>query len=415
MIGEAFENRIFGRTLGADVKNSKDKLILKKGITIDKAAIKILQDNDIKEINVRSVMTCLTLNGVCKKCYGRDLGTNDTVDLGTAVGIIAAQSIGEPGTQLTMRTFHMGGVATEGEDITQGLTRVEELFEARTPKKPAALAEVDGKIKVSTKGHQTTVSIIPAEIQIEEYEVAEGMDVLAKKGDKVKLKDVLAEKGRKKLRSKVEGVITKVGKKAIEIEVDSEEHDYKVDAGKILTVKTGDLVTQGTPLTSGHLNLRKLMSLTDIYTTQKYIMTEVQGIYASQGQTINDKHIEIITRQMFSKVRLTESGDSTFLPGEVVDYQIVVEENAELKKKKKKLIEYERLLLGLTRIALHTRSWLSAASFQETIRVLVEASTTQRVDLLDGLKENVIIGRLIPAGETYRKKMLGEEIDTRRD
>lgn len=414
-IGEAFENRIFGRTLGKDVKNSKDKLILKKGITIDKAAIKILQENEIKVINVRSVMTCLTLNGVCQKCYGRDLGTNDKVDLGTAVGIIAAQSIGEPGTQLTMRTFHMGGVATEGEDITQGLTRVEELFEARTPKKPAALAEADGKVKIRTKGHQTTVSIVPAETQVETYEIADDMDVIAKKGDKIKLKDILAEKGRKKVRAKVEGTVVKAGKKAIEIEVDIPEFEYQVDPGKILRVKTGDLVAQGTPLTSGHLNLRKLMSLTDIYTTQKYIMTEVQSIYASQGQTINDKHIEIITRQMFSKVRITESGGSTFLPGEVVDYQVVVEENADLKKAKKKEIEYERLLLGLTRIALHTRSWLSAASFQETIRVLVEASTTQRIDLLDGLKENVIIGRLIPAGETYRKKMLGEEIDTRRD
>jgi DNA-directed RNA polymerase subunit beta' len=157
------------------------------------------------------------------------------------------------------------------------------------------------------------------------------------------------------------------------------------------------------------------MSLSGIYLTQKYIMTEVQSIYASQGQSINDKHIEIITRQMFSKVRLTESGGSSLLPGEVLDYQTVTEENAALEAEGKAPIEYERLLLGLTRIALNTRSWLAAASFQETIRVLVEASTTHRVDMLDGLKENVIIGRLIPAGETYRKKARGEAIDTRED
>lgn len=414
-IGEKFENRIFGRTLGADVKDKNGKIILKKGITIDKAALKIVEEKQVAEVRVRSVMTCLTLNGVCQKCYGRDLGTNDSVNLGTAVGIIAAQSIGEPGTQLTMRTFHMGGIATEGEDITQGLTRVEELFEARTPKKPALLAEVSGKVKVGRKGNHTIISITPEETPVETYDVAEGMEVVVKKGDKISVKDVLAEKGRKKVRSKIDGVVIKTSKKAIEIEADATDQEYKVDQGKTVRVKTGDLVAAGTPLTSGHLNLRKLMKLTDIYTTQKYIMTEVQSIYASQGQTINDKHIEIITRQMFSKVRIAEPGDSTFLPGEVVDYQVVMEENAELKKEKKKEIEYERLLLGLTRIALHTRSWLSAASFQETIRVLVEASTTQRVDMLDGLKENVIIGRLIPAGETFRKKMLGEEIDTRKD
>jgi len=215
------------------------------------------------------------------------------------------------------------------------------------------------------------------------------------------------------MRSKIDGVVVKVSKTEIIIEETSPEFAYKIDPGKTVLVKTGQLVSQGTPLTSGHLNIRKLMALTDIYTTQKYIMTEVQSIYASQGQTINDKHIEIITRQMFSKVRVTEPGASTFLPGEIVDYQTIIESNVEYKKKKEAQIEYERLLLGLTRIALHTRSWLSAASFQETIRVLVEAATTHRVDSLEGLKENVIIGRLIPAGATYRKKLRGEEIDTR--
>ncbi len=415
MIGEDFENRIFGRTLGEDLKDSNGKVFLKRGITIDKAAIKVIQDHDVQELQVRSVMTCLTPSGVCKKCYGRDLGTNERVDLGTAVGIIAAQSIGEPGTQLTMRTFHMGGVASEEDDITQGLTRVEELFEARTPKHPAVLAESDGKVSIKTKGHQTIISITPDEVPTETYEITEDMDVLVKKGDTVALKDVLAEKGRKKIRARIDGTVIKAGKKEIVVEQSSPEQTYKVPASRTLRVKNGDLVAQGTPLTAGHLNLRKLMKLAGIYITQKYIMTEVQGIYASQGQTINDKHIEIITRQMFSKVRVTESGDSTFLPGEVIDFQTAEEENETLKKEGKDLIEYERLLLGLTRIALHTRSWLSAASFQETIRVLVEASTTHRVDMLDGLKENVIIGRLIPAGETYRKKARGESIDTRRD
>ena len=414
-IGEPFENRIFGRTLGADVmeKNGK-KVALPKGTPIDKAAVKVLKENEISEVRVRSVMTCLTLNGVCQKCYGRDLGSSQEVEMGTAVGIVAAQSIGEPGTQLTMRTFHMGGIANE-DDITQGLTRVEELFEARTPKKPAVLAEIDGKAEVVSKGNQIHITLTPTDVPTEIVEVEDGMEVLVKKDDKVSLKDVLAEKKGKKLRSPMDGVVVKAGKKEIVIQPDIAPQVYKVDAGKTIKVKTGDLVARGTPLSSGHLNLRKVMKLTDIYTTQKYIMSEVQSIYASQGQSINDKHIEIITRQMFSKVRIAEPGASNFLPGEVVDYQTVYEENNKLESEGKELIKFERLLLGLTRIALHTRSWLSAASFQETIRVLVEASTTHRVDMLDGLKENVIIGRLIPAGETFRKKMRGEAIDTRED
>ncbi len=413
-IGEAFENRIFGRTVGEDILDKKGKVMVPAGIEIDKAALKLIKEDQVATVRVRSVMTCLTMNGVCQKCYGRDLGTNKSVDLGTAVGIIAAQSIGEPGTQLTMRTFHMGGIADE-EDITQGLTRVEELFEARTPKKPAILSEVDGKVHVSSKGNQTVVTIMPTDVPTETFEVPEGYEVTVAKDDKVNLKDVLAEKGGKKVRCTIDGIVVKAGKKEVVIQPNLVEQVYKVEAGKMIRVKTGDLVSKGTPLTSGHLNLRKLMKLSDIYTTQKYIMSEVQSIYASQGQTINDKHIEIITRQMFSKVRLVESGSSNFLPGEIVDFQTVTEENAAFEKKKKPVIEYERLLLGLTRIALHTESWLSAASFQETIRVLVEAATTHRVDMLRGLKENVIIGRLIPAGETFRKQFRGEAIDTRED
>ncbi|MBI4127148.1 DNA-directed RNA polymerase subunit beta' [Candidatus Peregrinibacteria bacterium] len=413
-IGEAFEHRIFGRTVGEDLRDKNGKVLIKKGTEIDKSILKIITEHKVNEIRVRSVMTCLTLNGVCQKCYGRDLGSNNSVELGTAVGIIAAQSIGEPGTQLTMRTFHMGGVAEE-EDITQGLTRVEELLEARSPKKPAMLAEVDGIAKITSKGHQVTISIHPTEIPQRTYEIPDGAEVMVKKGDKIDLKHVLAEKGKTKIRSEVAGEVMKAGKKEVVIQETMPEYDYKIDAGKTLKVKNGDLVAKGTPLTSGHINLRKLMKLTDIYTTQKYIMTEVQSIYASQGQTINDKHIEIITRQMFSKVRIVEPGTSNFLPGEVVDFQTVIEENAVFGKKKQPVIEYERLLLGLTRIALHTRSWLSAASFQETIRVLVEASTTHRIDTLEGLKENVIIGKLIPAGAIFRKRLAGKVIDDRED
>jgi DNA-directed RNA polymerase subunit beta' len=412
-IGIEFESRLFGRTVGETLKDADGKTLAKRNVSIDKAMLEKITAAKIDEVHVRSVMTCLTLTGVCQKCYGRDLGSNQEVDLGTAVGIIAAQSIGEPGTQLTMRTFHMGGIATEGDDITQGLTRVEELFEARTPKKPALLAEVSGKVKVVTKNGRTTISLFPEEMPTETYEMKEGMEVIVKKGDTVAVKDVLAEKGRSKTRTKVDGTVIKITKTTITIEAEVPQIDYKVDAGRSIKVEDGDLVAAGLPLTSGHINLRRYMALQGIYKAQKYIMTEVQGIYASQGQTINDKHIEIITRQMFSKIRITESGGSLFLPGEVMDHRTVIEKNIELKKAKEAPIEYERLLLGLTRIALQTRSWLSAASFQETIRVLVEASTTKKVDMLDGLKENVIIGRLIPAGDVYRRKHRGEVVDTR--
>jgi DNA-directed RNA polymerase subunit beta' len=301
---------------GENMLDAKGKVLAPKGDAIDKAVVKLIQDNQIDAVRVRSVMTCLTLNGVCQKCYGRDLGNNKEVDLGTAVGIIAAQSIGEPGTQLTMRTFHMGGVASGEEDITQGLTRVEELFEARTPKKPAVLAEVDGKVSIQSKGNVVSVIITPADVSNEAHPIEETMEVLVKKGDKVAFKDVLAESGRKKVRAQMAGTVSKVSKTEVVIEAEMPEVEYKVEAGRTLRVKNGDLVAKGTPLTAGHLNLRKLMSLSGIYLTQKYIMTEVQSIYASQGQSINDKHIEIITRQMFSKVRLTESGGSSLLPGE---------------------------------------------------------------------------------------------------
>jgi DNA-directed RNA polymerase subunit beta' len=406
-IGESFERRIYGRVLAKDVKHpGTGKVLVKKDTEIGRAELKEITLSEVEEIEVRSVMTCQTPNGICVRCYGKDLGTNKTVDIGTAVGIIAAQSIGEPGTQLTMRTFHMGGVA-EGSDITQGLTRVEELFEARTPKSPAVLSEIDGKVKISQKGNTTTVSVTSKEPIVTEYILGPNMKANVKKGDQIKEKQVLAKSTKQKNTVKAEtpGIVKSVADNLIETKSEGPvEKVYKIPKGKTLKVKSGDEVKKGDTLTSGHFNLRELMKLTDIYTLQKYIMHEVQSIYASQGQTINDKHIEIIARQMLSKVRILDSGDSKLLPGEIVDYIELENINKELEKSKKQPAHFERLLLGLTRIALYTDSWLSAASFQETIRVLVEAATTKRIDELAGLKENVIIGKLIPAGETYKRR-----------
>ncbi len=403
-IGEEFEKRIFGRTLAEPIKDAKGKAIAEKGDEIDTTLAGAIRTHKVSDVRVRSIMACLTENGICQKCYGRDLGSNATVDQGTAVGIIAAQSIGEPGTQLTMRTFHMGGVADSG-DITQGLTRVEELFEARNPKNPATLAEIPGRITIKHKKEQIELTINAEELGEDVMLVTPDIELLVKKGDKVHAKQIIgrstADKGT--LKAAVEGKVAEVSPGEIRIKhTELQARVYTFAPRENLLVKNGDLIARGTPLNRGHLNLQELMTLSDVHTVQAYIMNEVQHIYASQGQTINDKHIEIIVKQMFSKVRVVHPGDSDLLPGEVVNIAKWSKLNKELKKGKKKEIHGERLLLGISRVAITTESWLSAASFQETIRVLVEASTTRRIDHLKGLKENVIIGKLIPAGQIYR-------------
>ena len=383
MIGEEFEKRIYGRVLATNTVDAKTgEIIIKKGTELGKEEIQAITEATVDYVEVRSVMTCETSNGICVKCYGKDLGTNDTVDIGTAVGIIAAQSIGEPGTQLTMRTFHMGGVA-EGKDITQGLTRVEELFEARNPKSPAVLSEIEGKAKISQKGGTITINITSAEPLITQYFLDPNMKPAVKQGDEIKEKLVLAKSTKHKgtIKSVDAGKVVTATTKLVEVISEGVvEKSYEVPKGKILAIKNGQMVAKGQAVTSGHYNLRELMELTDLYTVQKYIMQEVQSIYASQGQTINDKHIEIIARQMLSKERILDAGDSNYLPGELIDDIELENANKALVKSKKQPAHSERLLLGLTRIALYTDSWLSAASFQETIRVLVEASTTKRID-----------------------------------
>ncbi len=415
-IGEKLENRIFGRTLASTLVNPKTgEIIGERNTEIDRPVLKQIEEGGVTEVNVRSVMTCKTRGGICILCYGRDLGTNKSVDLGTAVGIIAAQSIGEPGTQLTMRTFHMGGVASEEGDITQGLTRVEELFEARAPKSPAVMSELDGIAQIITKGQQTEIIVTTEEPVERDYILGGDLEATVKKGDHVKEKEVIARSAGSKavLRSEFNGKIVEVNTNHVRVRSnDNITITYKIPFGKIIKIKHKEKVMKGQNLTSGHLNLRDLIDLTDVYTAQKYIVSEVQSIYASQGQTINDKHIEIIARQMLSKVRILEPGDTALLPGEVMDILDVDFTNAQTEKDNKKIATFERLLLGLTRVSLHTDSWLSAASFQETIRVLVEASTTARIDNLAGLKENVIIGKLIPAGETFRRR-LHEENNTK--
>ncbi len=408
-IGETFESRLFGRTLAADLRTN-GKVIAARDTEIDNELLQEIIEKKIDEVEVRSIMTCKTRGGICVKCYGRDLSNNKTVQIGTPVGIIAAQSIGEPGTQLTMRTFHMGGVA-EGADITQGLTRVEELFEARSPRTPATLSDITGRVKVTHQGGKTIVHVVAEEPGEDTYYVPSGYEVVVKKGAEVGERTTIAKSlsDKSTIKAAIAGSISHIERGLVRVRHgEIQERTYEFGPRESLLVKTGSIVEAGQALNVGHYNLQELLEKKGAYDVQNYIVQEVQHIYASQGQTINDKHLEIIVKKMFSKVRIIDAGDTKFLPGETVDMGELQYENENVTKQKKdgKGATYEQLLLGITRVALATDSWLAGASFQETIRVLVEAATTRRIDMLQGLKENVIIGRLIPTGEVYRKRYL---------
>lgn len=406
-LGVEFATRIYARFAGEDILDpSTGEVIVQSNEAIKRAvADEIASNENIQEVIVRSPLTCKTIGGVCQKCYGKDLGNNKAVDVGAPVGIIAAQSIGEPGTQLTMRTFHMGGIAQES-DITQGLTRVSEVFEARNPKSPAILSAIDGTVAISSKGSKTEVEVTSDGPIEYDYEIPDNFMPAVELGDPIEKKQTLAKSAlnSRTVKSKISGKVTYIDNFVVRVETtDAVTQKYTIPKGKNIKVSKGDKVLKGQTLTSGSLNLRDLTKLTNAYTTLRYIISEIQGIYASQGQTIHEKHLEIIARQMLSKGRILDQGNSEFLVGEVKDKLEIDYANEKLVAEGKQPAKYEHLLLGLTRISLNTDSWLSSASFQETIRVLVEAATTKQIDHLEGLKENVIIGKLIPVGETYRK------------
>ena len=347
---EPLKDRIVGRIAAEELVNKEtgEVIVPLNGEITEELADEVVKHYDV--VKIRSVLTCRSPYGVCRKCYGRDLGTGDQVQVGEAVGIIAAQSIGEPGTQLTMRTFHTGGVA--GDDITQGLPRVEELFEARKPKRNAIIAENEGVVRV-----------VPNE---------------GKKGT---------------------NTIFITGEDGIEL-------DYLIPYGSRIIVKDGDVVSLGARLTEGSINPHDIMRVMGTQATQRYLVYEVQKVYKSQGVEINDKHIEVIVRQMLHKVKIETAGDADMLPGDMIDINTFDEENRRLTLNGRENATGKRTLLGITKAALATDSFLSAASFQETTRVLTDAAIKGKIDPLLGLKENVIIGKLIPAGtgmSRYRK------------
>ncbi|MEA1937084.1 MAG: DNA-directed RNA polymerase subunit beta' [Patescibacteria group bacterium] len=375
-IGRTLSTRIKGRTVIEDIKHPKTgKVIVKAGEQIDKDNALKIEKADVKKVLLRSVISCKAKRGVCQQCYGYDLGKNKLIEIGQAVGIVTAQAIGEPGTQLTMRTFHSGGVA--GKDITQGLPRVEEIFEARVPKGKAVISEVDGRVE----------------------EIDEGMETVIIKIKFNPKEEVPDPKAKKSLKSKQENNNIK---------------EYVVDKDTAILVNKGDLITAGQQLVEGHVDIHELFDLKGTEEVKKYITKEVQQVYTAQGEGIDDKHIEIIIKQMFSRVKVKDPGDTRLLIGDIIEKAQLIEANDEIeienKKNKgitdkiKKPAVVENLLLGITKASLTTESFLSAASFQETARVLIGAATTGRTDELRGLKENVIIGRLIPTGTGYMKK-----------
>ncbi len=361
-LGIAFSERIVGRVSLEEIVDPKTKkVIVKKNELIDKNKADQIETSRLEKLSARSPISCKARFGVCKMCYGYDLGRNKLIELGEAVGIVAAQAIGEPGTQLTLRTFHTGGVAG-GADITQGLPRVEEIFEARIPRGKAAISELTGRvISIKESGNQKII----------------------------KIQGWIEDKSKKRRKRKA-------------------EKDYIVPSQTGIWVQKEDAVERGQQLYEGPVDLKEMFKLAGQEAVQRYILKEVQKIYSTQGGGLNDKHIEVIIRQMFSRVRIKDPGDTSLLAGAVVEKDIYLEENDKVKKAGKKQATVQPLILGITKVALSTESFLSAASFQETVRVLIKASTQGRIDSLRGLKENVIIGKLIPAGTGFRNRPVDE-------
>lgn len=388
-----FGNRLAGRFAAEDIAGHvKDGELITRDI-----ANAIEADADITEAKIRSVLTAKNLRGVPIKSYGIDMATGHPVALAQPVGVIAAQSVGEPGTQLTLRTFHQGGV--QESDITQGLPRVEELFEARTPKGQAYITEVTGVVEVWEDNKKYIVQVTPEAGHVERIPL-EGRTVNVKNGSDVKVGDVLAtgESESKPLVAPFDGVVEVAEDTLVLAANASSPVRYELPGNSQLVVKSGEIVQAGDRLTVGSLNLHDLMRLKGIEATQRYIINEVLRIYAAQGQDVADKHLEIIVRQMFSRVQIENPGDSTFVAGDIVSRASVVEANEVLVAEGKEPVSYVQLLLGITKVSIWSDSFLSAASFQDTTRVLINAAVSGRVDRLHGLKENVIIGRKIPVG-----------------
>lgn len=388
-----FGNRLFGRYTAEAVPGhlDRDQLITRE------IANAIEADQSIDQVRIQSVLSTKNLHGIPRKSYGIDMATGQLVDGSQPVGVIAAQSVGEPGTQLTLNTFHSSGVG--GSDITQGLPRVEELFEARNPKGQAYVTEVAGLVDIWEDGKKYVVQVTPQAGKVERMPL-DGRMAMVQSGSKVKVGDVIAsfDDGTQPLTAPFDGVVESTGDSLVLTGNATAPVRYEIPGTMYLVVKPGDMVEPGDRLTLGSLNLHDLMRLKGTEATQRYIINEVLRIYAAQGQDVAGKHLEIIVRQMFSRVQIDDPGDSTFVMGDIISKASVVDANKELVAQGKTPAQYAQLLLGITKVSIWSDSWLSAASFQDTTRVLINAATSGRADHLKGLKENVIIGNKVPVG-----------------
>ena len=393
-----FFDRIKYRYAAQPIANpNTGEIIVEKNQIIDDTVIEELKEANVDFAEVRSPLTCEAKSGICRMCYGLSLANLKPIMVGDAVGIIAAQSIGEPGTQLTMRTFHTGGVA--GADITSGLPRVEELFEARSPRGAAVLSEISGNVEIIENSDGRTVRITNSEELTDEYTI-DGYTSTVKNNENVIIGSVIAVSdtdNELKIYARNSGNV-ETGNNAISITwKDDEQREYAIPAASHLEVSTGDYIESGSAITAGPKNPQQILEIQGREAVQSYLIEEVQKVYRSQGVPIHDKHIETIIRQMLRRVQVHEPGDTDLLPGDPMDRKAFEDKNAEIIAEGGDPATAISILLGITRASLHMDSFLAAASFQETTRVLTESAVTGKKDQLSGLKENVIIGRLIPA------------------
>ena len=426
-LSTTFAERIHSRLAAAPVADPETgEVIVDQNEVIGEGIAEKIEAANVEGVLVRTPLACEAERGVCRNCYGLALATGEPAMMGEAVGIIAAQSIGEPGTQLTMRTFHTGGIA--GVDITSGLPRVEELFEARTPKGEAVLSEISGSVDIIETVESRTIQVSSSEDYSDEYPLSEGYKAVVKTGQQVTIGSTIAEptvalkkksdEGPADVVARVSGTVERT-KETLRIAwVEEEQREYVIPAAAHITVKDGEEVTAGQALTAGPKNPQHILRIQGREVVQKYLNEEVQKVYRSQGVSIHDKHIEVVISQMLRKVRIDQPGNTDLLPGELVDRAKYDEINDGILAEGGEPATASPVLLGITRASLSMNSFLAAASFQETTRVLTEAAASGEVDYLRGLKENVIIGRLIPArfdlSEEGRQRLGLDELERQR-
>jgi DNA-directed RNA polymerase subunit beta' len=415
--GQSLGSRIFGRVTAQRVVDpATGEILVDRNEMLTQELVRNITHTDVEEVLVRSPLTCRDLHGVCILCFGMDLGRGILVEKGAAIGIVAAQSIGEPGTQLTLRTFHTGGVA-EGGDITTGLPRVEELFEGRkAPKGEAVVTEIAGKTEIVQSDRYSdlrAVQVVHSEMVEDEYDLVKGWKVEVDDGTEVDAKQVIASHNGTEIIAETAGRARIEKNKVIVAYEQREEAEYEIPSSSRLIVQSGDDVEPGQPLTEGSLNPHEILRIQGREACQVYLLNEVQKVYRSQGQNIHDKHFELIIRKMLSRVQVTNPGDTEYLPNDFANRLELREINEQNLADGKQPARFTELLLGITKASLSTESFLSAASFQHTIKVLAGAAIAGSEDPLNGLKENVILGKLIPAGtgidDKEEKTLIGEE------